>query len=86
MRVSSFASWIDDHLSCHSTEPGAYWALVWVRKNPPEPGLDRLYGRLNVALDRLLAAVGLASSPTTNENKILFNASITAYAFSQTAL
>jgi len=40
--------------------------------------LDRLYGRLNVALDRLLAAVGLASSPTTNENKILVDASITA--------
>ncbi|MBV8088307.1 MAG: hypothetical protein JO139_01810, partial [Alphaproteobacteria bacterium] len=38
----------------------------------------RLYGRLNVALDRLLAAVGLSSAPTTNENKILVDASITA--------
>jgi hypothetical protein len=40
--------------------------------------LDRLYARLNAALDRLLAAVGLASSPTINENKILVDAPITA--------
>jgi hypothetical protein len=33
--------------------------------------LDRLYSRLNAALDRLLHASGLASSPQTNENKIL---------------
>jgi hypothetical protein len=32
--------------------------------------LDRLYTRLNAALDRLLAALGLASSNTINENKI----------------
>ena len=48
--------------------------------------LDRLYGRLNAALDRLLGAVGLASSPGINENKILVDAPITAYAFSQTGL
>jgi hypothetical protein len=40
--------------------------------------LDRLYGRLNAALDRLLAAVGLASTPTINENKIPVDAAITA--------
>ena len=48
--------------------------------------LDRLYSRLNAALDRLLHASGLASSPQTNENKILVVAPITAYAFSQTGL
>jgi hypothetical protein len=46
--------------------------------------LDRLYHRLNAALDRLLHAVGLASTPTFNQNKILVDAPITAYAFSQT--
>jgi hypothetical protein len=40
--------------------------------------LDRLYHRLNAALDRLLHAVGLASTPTFNENKILVDAPITA--------
>ena len=40
--------------------------------------LDRLYGRLNAALDRLLAAVGLATSPAINENKISVDAPITA--------
>jgi hypothetical protein len=30
--------------------------------------LDRLYRRLDTALDRLLGAVGLASSPIINEN------------------
>ena len=40
--------------------------------------LDRLYGRFNAALDRLLAAIGLASSPTINENKISVDAPITA--------
>ena len=48
--------------------------------------LDRLYSRLNAALDRLLHASGLASSPQTNENKILVAAPITAYDFSQTGL
>jgi hypothetical protein len=48
--------------------------------------LDRLYGRLNAVLDRLFRAVGLPSSPTINENKILIDAPITAYAFSQTSL
>ena len=48
--------------------------------------LDRLYSRLNAALDRLLNALGLLSSPQTNENKILVVAPITAYAFSQTGL
>jgi hypothetical protein len=40
--------------------------------------LDRLYRRLNTALDRLLAAVGLTSSPSINENKILVDVPITA--------
>ena len=40
--------------------------------------LDRLYSRLNAALDRLLHASGLASSPQTNENKILVVDPITA--------
>jgi hypothetical protein len=53
------------------------------RKQTP---LDRLYGRLNAALDRLLGAVGLVSSPNINENNILVDAPITAYAFSQTEL
>ena len=48
--------------------------------------LDRLYSRLNAAPDRLLNALGLLSSPQTNENKILVVAPITAYAFSQTGL
>jgi len=48
--------------------------------------LDRLYGRLGAALDRLLAAIGLTSSPSINENKILVDAPITAYAFSRTEL
>ena len=39
----------------------------------------RLYSRLNAALDRLLNALGLLSSPQTNENKILVVAPITAY-------
>ena len=38
----------------------------------------RLYSRLNAALDRLLNALGLLSSPQTNENKILVVAPITA--------
>ena len=46
--------------------------------------LDRLYQRFNAALDRLLHAVGLAPTPTSNENKILVHAPINAYAFSQT--
>ena len=48
--------------------------------------LDRLYQRLNAALDRLLHAIGLAPIPTSNENKILVHAPINAYAFSQTGL
>lgn len=40
--------------------------------------LDRLYQRLSAALDHLLYAVGLAPSPTSNENKILVGAPITA--------
>ena len=40
--------------------------------------LDRLYLRLNAALDRLLHAVGLAPSPTANENKIPVVSPITA--------
>jgi hypothetical protein len=36
--------------------------------------LDRLYRRPNTSLDRLLGAVGLASSPSINENKILIDA------------
>jgi len=44
--------------------------------------LDRLYQRLSTALDQLLRAIGLKSSPH-NENKVL---PITAYAFSQTRL
>jgi hypothetical protein len=40
--------------------------------------LDRLYQRLNTALDRLLHAVGLAPSPTVNENKIPTLSPITA--------
>ena len=47
--------------------------------------LDRLYQRLGAALDHLLSAIGLASSPT-NENRIPVDAPITAYAFSQTGL
>src|SRR5712671_240270 len=48
--------------------------------------LDRLYQRFNAALDRLLHAVGLPPTPTSNENKILVHAPINAYAFSQTGL
>ena len=40
--------------------------------------LDRLYQRFNAALDRLLHAVGLAPTPTSNENKILVHAPINA--------
>jgi hypothetical protein len=47
--------------------------------------LDRLYQRLTTALDQLIRAIGLASSPI-NENKISVDAPITAYAFSQTGL
>jgi hypothetical protein len=36
--------------------------------------LDRLYRRLDTALDRLLATVGLTSSPSIDENKILVEA------------
>jgi hypothetical protein len=39
--------------------------------------LDRLYQRFNAALDRLLHAVGLPPTPTSNENKILVHAPIT---------
>ena len=48
--------------------------------------LDRLYQRITNALDRLLQALGLTFSPSVNENKILVDAPITAYAFSQTEL
>jgi hypothetical protein len=51
----------------------------------PSP-LDRLYQRLIDTLDHLLRAVGLAFSTPINENKILVDASITAYAFSRTGL
>jgi len=45
---------------------------------PPKRSLlDRLYQRLNTALDRLLHAIGLAFTPT-NENKILVEPMITA--------
>src|SRR5467141_3981038 len=50
------------------------------RKRSP---LDRLYQRLTDTLDHLLRALGLAFSPPFNENKILVDAPITAYAFSQ---
>ena len=40
--------------------------------------LDRLYQRFNAALDRLLHAVGLPPTPTSNENKILVHAPINA--------
>lgn len=40
--------------------------------------LDRLYQRFDTALDRLLHAVGLASSPGVNESKILAASPITA--------
>ena len=39
---------------------------------------DRLYQRFNAALDRLLHAVGLPPTPTSNENKILVHAPIKA--------
>jgi hypothetical protein len=48
--------------------------------------LDRIYRRLSDDLDHLLRALGLAFSPPINENKILVDAPITAYAFSQTGL
>jgi hypothetical protein len=48
--------------------------------------LDRLYQRINDGLDRLLHALGLTFSQTVNANKILVDAPITAYAFSQTGL
>jgi hypothetical protein len=48
--------------------------------------LDRLYNRITAGLDCLLHALGLAFSPRLNENKILVDAPITAYAFSQTGL
>jgi hypothetical protein len=54
--------------------------------NPKRSPLDRLYQRLTDALDRLLRAVGLAFSSSIIENKILVDAPITAYAFSQTGL
>jgi hypothetical protein len=43
---------------------------------PPRkhPLLDRLYQRFNAALDRLLHAVPLPPTPTSNENKILVDA------------
>jgi hypothetical protein len=53
------------------------------RKRSP---LDRLYQRLTDALDHLLRALGLAFARPVNENKILVDAPITAYAFSQTRL
>jgi hypothetical protein len=53
------------------------------RKRSP---LDRLYQRLTDALDHLLRAIGLGFSQPINENKILVDAPITAYAFSQTEL
>src|SRR6266403_139305 len=40
--------------------------------------LDRLYQRFNAALDRLLHAVSLPPTPTSNENKILVRAPINA--------
>jgi hypothetical protein len=40
--------------------------------------LDRLHQRVTAASDRLLHAVGLAPSPTSNENKILVHAPINA--------
>ena len=57
-----------------------------VLPNPKRSLLDRLYQHLTDALDHLLRAVGLAFSPPVNENKILVDAPITAYAFSQTVL
>jgi hypothetical protein len=47
--------------------------------------LDRFYQGVSTALDRLIRAIGLVSS-STNENKILVGAPITAYALSQTGL
>jgi hypothetical protein len=40
--------------------------------------LDRLYQPFDAALDRLLHAVGLPPTPTSNENKILVHAPINA--------
>jgi len=57
-------------------------ALPNRRRSP----LDRLYQRVTDTLDHLLRAVGLVFSPLINENKILVDAPITAYAFSQTGL
>jgi hypothetical protein len=54
--------------------------------NPKRSLLDRHYQRLTDALDHLLRAVGLAFSPPVNENNILVDAPITAYAFWQTEL
>jgi hypothetical protein len=55
-------------------------ALLQHKRTP----LDRLYQRITNAFDRLLHALGLTFSPSNNENKILVDAPITAYAFSQT--
>jgi hypothetical protein len=49
-------------------------ALSRHRQSP----LDRLYRRVADSLDRLLRALGLAFSPSINENKILVDAPITA--------
>src|SRR6266851_4561324 len=48
--------------------------------------LDRLYQRVTDDLADLLRTVGLKFSSPLNENKILVEAPITAYAFSQTGL
>jgi hypothetical protein len=45
---------------------------------PKRSVLDRLYQRISDSLDRLLHALGLALSPSVNENKILVDAPITA--------
>src|SRR5712671_6941274 len=64
-------------------QPVAGDATLLQRKRSP---LDRLYQRITNALDRLLHALGLVFSSSINENKILVDAPITAYAFSQTGL
>ena len=56
-------------------QPVASDAALLQHKRSP---LDRLYQRITSALDRLLHALGLAFSPSVNENKILVDAPITA--------
>ncbi len=54
--------------------------------HPKRSYLDRLYQSVTNSLAELLRAVGLKFSSPANENKILVEAPITGYAFSQTGL